>query len=215
MDKRKEGTTETPAEEQTTKAEPEAEKEKKDESVKMESAAKEPEKKEEPELKTEAKATPDLEGEQAQEEEKTEEVKSSRKDDRADRIVGFRQRLGERYQEKKQSIIDNHKAKDPEKHEKYLEKFKLAQDLWDETFPSPAREAQKKIDARKAKARVIKDHEEKIKDMTEEELAAMEESIPEWKRTAMVVTESKEEVKQKGIFGKMKDKVREKVYSTE
>jgi hypothetical protein len=31
--------------------------------------------------------------------------------------------------------------------------------------------------------------------MTEEELAAMEESIPEWKRTAMVVTESKEEVK--------------------
>merc|ERR1712166_1497677 len=43
----------------------------------------------------------------------------------------------------------------------------------------------------------------------------MEESIPEWKRSAIVVTEGLEQTKKKGIFGKMKDRVREKVYSSE
>jgi hypothetical protein len=44
--------------------------------------------------------------------------------------------------------------------------------------------------------------------MTEEELAAMEESIPEWKRTALVATESGEPEKKRGLFGRMKDRVK-------
>ena len=51
--------------------------------------------------------------------------------------------------------------------------------------------------------------------MTEEQLAAMEESIPEWKRSALVATESGEPVKKKGVFGRMKDSVKEKVKSTD
>lgn len=51
--------------------------------------------------------------------------------------------------------------------------------------------------------------------MTEEELAEMEESIPEWKRSALVATESGEPVKKKGVFGRMKDSVKDKVYSTD
>jgi hypothetical protein len=51
--------------------------------------------------------------------------------------------------------------------------------------------------------------------MTEEELAAMEESIPEWKRTALVATESGEPEKKRGVLGRMKDRVKEKVTSTD
>lgn len=50
--------------------------------------------------------------------------------------------------------------------------------------------------------------------MTEEELAELEESIPEWKRSAVVVTE-KEEVKKRGLLGRMKDSVKDKVTSSD
>lgn len=54
-----------------------------------------------------------------------------------------------------------------------------------------------------------------IKDLTEEQLAAYEESIPEWKKGALVVTEKGEPVKHRGILGRMKDKVADKITSSE
>ena len=163
-------------------------------------------------------AEPEVNADQTTEGDKTTEkaeTKAKEQEPIKPRLPGLREKLEQRYNEKTQEISDNYKAKNPEKHAKYLEKFNAASDLWDKTFPNPTREAQKKVAARKEKARIQKEHEEKIKDMTEEELAAMEESIPEWKRTALVATESGEPEKKRGVFGRMKDRVKEKVTSTD
>ena len=54
--------------------------------------------------------------------------------------------------------------------------------------------------------------------MTPEEIAAMEESIPEWKRSALVVQsddEEEEQAKKRGVFGKIKGAVGEKINQTQ
>lgn len=52
--------------------------------------------------------------------------------------------------------------------------------------------------------------------MTPEELDAYYESIPEWKRGALVVNEETEEDQQEtGIYGRLKGRMREKIDSTE
>ena len=53
--------------------------------------------------------------------------------------------------------------------------------------------------------------------MTPEELAAMEESIPEWKRDALVIAsdDEEEEEQRRGILGRMKDNVADKINQTE
>ena len=53
--------------------------------------------------------------------------------------------------------------------------------------------------------------------MTPEEIAAMEEQIPEWKRNALVVASDDEEEQQKkrGMFGRMKAKIGGKINETE
>lgn len=51
---------------------------------------------------------------------------------------------------------------------------------------------------------------EKEKDMTPEELEAMEANTPEWKRGALVVSENTEE-ERKGIFGRAKDNISGKI----
>ena len=54
--------------------------------------------------------------------------------------------------------------------------------------------------------------QEKTDAMTPEELQAYMDSIPEWKRGALVVVETKEEEEQvKGLLGKIKNKLGEKV----
>lgn len=212
---KKEGKTEdkaeTPADAQNTTQETE----KKDESVKMDASKEWGFEDAEPkaEAKTDAtKAAPEVDGEKAEEGEKA-KVEPKVEEPKV-HVPGFRERLNMKVAEKKQSISDNYKAKNPDKHAKLANYLSQATDLWDETFPNNAKEAQKKIDARKAKARVAKEHEAKIKDMTEEELAELEESIPEWKRSAIVVTE-KEEVKKRGFLGRMKDSVKDKVTSSD
>lgn len=45
------------------------------------------------------------------------------------------------------------------------------------------------MDKRKERAKAAKEWEEKQKEMTQEELDAYMESIPEWKRGALVVNE--------------------------
>ena len=53
--------------------------------------------------------------------------------------------------------------------------------------------------------------QEKTDAMTPEELQAYMDSIPEWKRGALVVVETKEEEQVKGLLGKIKNKLGEKV----
>ena len=49
---------------------------------------------------------------------------------------------------------------------------------------------------RKERAKLAREWEEKQAEMTPEEIAAMEESIPEWKRNAIVVQSDDEDEQQ-------------------
>lgn len=52
--------------------------------------------------------------------------------------------------------------------------------------------------------------------MTQEEIDALEEAIPEWKRTALVLQDDEEEAqKEESRFRKVKNKLGEKISSTE
>ena len=57
--------------------------------------------------------------------------------------------------------------------------------------------------------------EEKMKEMTQEEIDAIQEQIPEWKRNAVVLQEDEpEEEKAKGIFGRAKAAAGDRIRST-
>jgi hypothetical protein len=58
---------------------------------------------------------------------------------------------------------------------------------------------------------------EKMKNMSQEEIDAYMESIPEWKRGALVVAQTEEEQieQQKGIFGRAKDRVSKRINESE
>ena len=70
---------------------------------------------------------------------------------------------------------------------------------------------------RRERAKLAREWEEKQKDMTPEELAEMEEEIPEWKRGALVVAsdDEEEEQKKRGMFGRMKGAVGDRINQTE
>lgn len=56
-----------------------------------------------------------------------------------------------------------------------------------------------------------------MKDMSQEEIDAYMESIPEWKRGALVVaqTQEEEEKETRGMFGRAKDSLKERINETE
>ena len=64
---------------------------------------------------------------------------------------------------------------------------------------------------------MAREWEEKQEEMTPEEIAAMEEHIPEWKRNALVVgnDDEEEQEKKRGYIGRMKAKVGAKINETE
>ena len=64
---------------------------------------------------------------------------------------------------------------------------------------------------------MAREWEEKQKDMTPEEIAEMEESIPEWKRNAVVIvsTDEEEERAQRGVFSRMRSNVADRINETE
>lgn len=70
---------------------------------------------------------------------------------------------------------------------------------------------------RKERAKQAREWEDKLKDMSPEEIAAMEEEIPEWKRNALVIQSDDEEEEQKkqGVFSKFKGAVGERINQTQ
>ena len=130
---------------------------------------------------------PEQEGKKV--EEKTMGEEEAKKIIKESLSVRFKQKLNERvtkYDEK-------YKTKFPKAHEKsmdYLCKFKV---VWAETFPNAEKDVKNKMDKRKERAKIAKEWEEKQKEMTQEELDAYMESIPEWKRGALVVNDQEEE----------------------
>lgn len=111
----------------------------------------------------------------------------------------------------------NFGEKYPGMHEKMSKTFSYCSDVWQETFPQNQAKAKKKLDQRKERARLAKELEEKMSKMTPEELDAYMESIPEWKRGALVVTEGGQELEQEevqGIFKRVRSKLGDKVKNT-
>ena len=62
-------------------------------------------------------------------------------------------------------------------------------EVWHETFPNQKSEARNKMEERKKRTKMVREMEEKQASMTPEELEAYEQSIPEWKRGALTITE--------------------------
>ena len=113
---------------------------------------------------------------------------------------------------------ERYAEKYPKAHARVSRYCKVLNDVWQETFPNTELKVQDKMALRKERAKLAREMEEKQKNMTPEEIAAMEESIPEWKRNALVIAsddEEEEEKRERGIFGKMKAKVGERVGNTE
>lgn len=98
-------------------------------------------------------------------------------------------------------------------HKKTSYCYSYLREVWQETFPNEKEKAKTKIDERKERARIAKEYQEKMKDMTQEEIDAYMEKIPEWKRGALVVSnaEEKEEQETKGLFGRTKDRFKDRI----
>ena len=125
--------------------------------------------------------------------------------------------MKERYQAKLSTMNERYAEKFPKAHEKTSHYFTVLSDVWQETFPNAEKKVQDKMSKRRERAKLAREWEEKQKDMTPEELAEMEEEIPEWKRGALVVAsdDEEEEQKKRGMFGRMKGAVGDRINQTE
>ena len=114
----------------------------------------------------------------------------------------------------KDTIFDKYERKKAEKLDKIESKYpKLAKHLntfsevWAETFPDPDKKMQKRRDQRREMAKLQREEQDRLKAMSPEEIEAMEASIPDWKKNALVTTEEAAEPEEKGMFGKMRSKL--------
>jgi hypothetical protein len=106
-------------------------------------------------------------------------------------------------------------VKYPSVHVKVNYYYDYVSEVWKETFPNNKEIAKSKIDDRKERAKLLKEIEKKTAEMTPEELNAYWESIPEWKRGALVVTNSeKEEEEVQGVLKRVRAKIGNKVKQT-
>lgn len=87
------------------------------------------------------------------------------------------------------SISEKWAQKSPKTHEKASNYFNTLKEVWVETFPHFEKEAKNKMDLRKIQAKTAREIREKQEEMTPEELELYLETIPEWKRGALVVTD--------------------------
>jgi len=63
-------------------------------------------------------------------------------------------------------------------------------EVWAETFPDHSQNLGSRRDRRRQQAKMQREEDERIAAMTPEEIEEMEKSIPEWKRNALVTTDT-------------------------
>ena len=68
--------------------------------------------------------------------------------------------------EKSQSVNTKFEAKFPSAHKKTTYYANYMKEVWNETFPNDKAKAKTKIDERKERARVLKEHQDKMKEMS-------------------------------------------------
>lgn len=125
--------------------------------------------------------------------------------------------FGQRVKDRCATLSTSIETKFPRVHRSTTSCVTYMKDVWNETFPNERKQVKSKMDDRKERARVAKEHAEKMKDMTPEEIDAYMQQIPEWKRGALVVAQTEEEQieEQKGVFRRTKDKISRRINDTE
>jgi hypothetical protein len=135
------------------------------------------------------------EEQKATQEESTQE-KVEAETEAAEPKLSMSERIKTNIGERSSAFNEKFEAKYPKAHEKTSYYFKQLKDVWAETFPDEKGKAQSKMESRRERARIAKEHEERMSEMTQEELDAYMEEIPEWKRGALVVSDAPEEEEQ-------------------
>jgi len=95
--------------------------------------------------------------------------------------------MKQKIQLKASEINLKYAAKYPKAAKKTSVAVNYISEVWKETFPKNQEVAKTKIDERRERAKLAKELEAKAEAMTPEELEAYMETIPEWKRGALVV----------------------------
>ena len=83
-------------------------------------------------------------------------------------------------------------------------------ELWEETFPNEVSRTKSKFEKRK----LIAQMQAKTVNMTPEEIEELENSIPDWKKGAVVVTDEAVTEEKQGLFGKVGSTIKQKIYKT-
>lgn len=144
-------------------------------------------------------------------EEKTDEA-SEKADEATDKATEETPEKEEAAKEPKESVVSKLKTRVGSTTEKINEKapflYKTGvfmKDLWQETFPNDDGKVKSRMRKRKEIAQIQKKY-------SEEEIEAMQEEIPDWKRTAVtMVDESQQEEQKSGYIKKLFKKVGSKV----
>ena len=96
-----------------------------------------------------------------------------------------------------------------EKYPRVAKNLSYFKEVWDETFPSPEKEMKRKQELRKNMAKANREEEERLQQLTPEEIEEMEKSIPEWKRNALVTTDQEIVEEKLSMFQRMKAQARQ------
>jgi len=84
--------------------------------------------------------------------------------------VGLKQRLTNKFSETAAKFNSKIEGRFPKAHAKSAYYFNYVSEVWEETFPKEHKRAISKIEARKERARLAKELEEKMEEMSPEEL---------------------------------------------
>lgn len=121
------------------------------------------------------------------EEEPKEEAKATDKAQAAEPEPKKEKKVKEPEVEKGPSFREQYESKLEEKSPKMAGYWSTFKSVWAETFPDPDAAVKNKMSERRERAKLQREHEEKLAEMTPEEIEEMEKNIPEWKRQALVV----------------------------
>ena len=124
--------------------------------------------------------------------------------------------LKQKIQLKASEINQKFSIKYPKAAKKTSTAVNYISEVWKETFPKNQDIAKSKIDERRERAKLAKELELKAESMTPEELEAYMETIPEWKRGALVVQNNTQEDKEvQGVFRKIRAKISGTILETD
>ncbi len=118
----------------------------------------------------------------------------------------YTDRLGAKLSEKKAALGGRVEEKSPKLYSAYSSVSNSWTRYWNMTFPNYERKAQEKM-------KKLKQEGEQM--LSEKEMEQLQEEIPEWKRSALQISEEKDPQRRRSLIRKLRDKMGERVKQTE